>query len=156
MGGRVQSVVAQQYHIIALSVDGVAISWGCGGDGQLGHGDRAHVAQPKAIRALSNVCVIATGYSHSLAITSDGTLWSWGSNSFNQLGHGNDGSELLPRRLEALAGKRMCAAAAGYTHSLAACVDGGCFSWGTVGTTYSNRDLIHVSLRASMRSAANT
>ena len=33
----------------------------------------------------------------------------------------------------------MCAAAAGYTHSLAACVDGGCFSWGRVGTNYINR-----------------
>ena len=139
VGVRVQSVVAKRYHIIALSVDGVAFSWGCGAHGQLGHGDREHVAQPKAIRALSNVCAIETETHYSLAITSDGALWSWGSSEYYQLGHGDDRSELLPRRLEALAGKRMCAAAAGYTHSLAACVDGGCFLWGTVATNYSNR-----------------
>ena len=74
VGVRVQSVAAKPYHIIALSVDGVAFSWGDGVHGQLGHGDRVHVAQPKAIRALSDVCAIATGCSHSLAITSDGTL----------------------------------------------------------------------------------
>ena len=130
VGVRVQSVVAKRYHIIALSVDGVAFSWGCGAHGQLGHGDREHVAQPKAIRALSNVCAIDTEAHYSLAITLDGALWSWGFSEDYQLGHGDDRSELLPRRLEALAGKRMCAVAAGDTHSLAVCVDGGCFTWG--------------------------
>ena len=130
VGVRVQSVVAQLYHIIALSVDGIAFSWGYNSCGQLGHGDLEKVAQPKAIRALSNVCAIATGFFHSLAITLDGALWSWGSNEHAELGHGDFGNQLLPRRLEALASKRMCAAAAAYTHSLAACVDGGCFAWG--------------------------
>ena len=130
-GVRVQSVVAKHSHIIALSVDGTAFSWGKGNRGQLGHGDRENVAQPKAIRALSDVCTIDTGAYHSLAITSDGTLWSWGWNGYNQLGHDNSrGFELLPRRLEALAGKRMCAVAAGTYHTLSVCVDGGCFYWG--------------------------
>ena len=130
-GVSVQSVVAKCSHIIALSVDGRAFSWGEGHHGQLGHGDQENVAQPKAIRALSNVCAIDTGFHHSLAITSDGTLWSWGSGAYKKLGHDNSrADELLPRRLEALAGKRMCAVAAGDRHSLSACVDGGCFYWG--------------------------
>ena len=134
-GVRVQSVVARHNHIIALSVDGTAFSWGEGHHGQLGHGDQENVAQPKAIRALSNVCAIDTGFHHSLAITSDGTLWSWGSGAYKKLGHDNSrGFELLPRRLEALAGKRMCAVAAGDRHSLSACVDGGCFYWGVWST----------------------
>ena len=129
---RVQSVVANFHHIIALSVDGRAFSWGEGCFGQLGHGDKEDVAQPKAIRALSNVCAIDTKDAHSLAITSDGTLWSWGKGRDNRLGHANShADELLPRRLEALAGKRMCAVAAGGYHSLSVCVDGGCFYWGT-------------------------
>ena len=134
-GVRVQSVVAKCSHIIALSVDGRAFSWGEGHHGQLGHGDQENVAQPKAIRALSNVCAIDTGFHHSLAITSDGTLWNWGWNGCNQLGHDNSrADELLPRRLEALAGKRTCAVAAGDRHSLSACVDGGCFYWGVWST----------------------
>ena len=130
-GVRVHSVVAKCFHIIALSVDGRAFSWGVGCYGQLGHGDKEDVAQPKAIRALSNVCAIDTGFIHSLAISSDGTLWSWGFGGYNQLGHENShADELLPRRLEALAGKRMSAVAAGECHSLSVCVDGGCFYWG--------------------------
>ena len=140
VGVRVQSVVAKRNHIIALSFDGIAFSWGQGYFGQLGHGDKEFVAQPKAITALSNVCAIDTGYFHSLAITSDGALWIWGSDKkyegesdwSHALGH-DDGclEELLPRRIEALAGKRMCVVAAGRHHSLAACVDGGCFAWGS-------------------------
>ena len=104
---------------MALSVDGIAFSWGYNSCGQLGHGDQENVAQPKAIRALSNVCAIDTGFIHSLAISSDGTLWSWGFGGYNQLGHENShADELLPRRLEALAGKRMSAVAAGECHSL--------------------------------------
>ena len=130
-GVRVHSVVAKYCHIIALCVDGVAFSWGRGGYGVLGHGDNEDVAQPKAIRALSNVCAIDTGASHSLAITPDGTLWSWGRGRANQLGHENShADELLPRRLEALAGKRICAVAAGACHTLSVCVDGSCFYWG--------------------------
>ena len=130
-GVRVQSVVAKLRHIIALSVDGTAFSWGEGRHGQLGHGDQENVAQPKAIRALSDVCAIETEAYHSLAITSDGTLWSWGWDECHQLGHDiSRVFELLPRRLEALAGKRMCAVAAGLNHSLSVCVDGGCFYWG--------------------------
>ena len=139
VGVRVQSVVAKRNDIMALSFDGIAFSWGHGYFGQLGHGVKEFVAQPKAITALSNVCAIDTGFFHSLAITSDGALWSWGSNEkfdgknglSHTLGH-DDGclEELLPRRIEALAGKRMCVVAAGRFHSLAACVDGCCFSWG--------------------------
>ena len=130
VGVRVHSVVASECHIIALSVDGVAFSWGRGNFGQLGHGDREDIAQPKAIRALSNVCAIDTAATHSLATTSDGALWTWGNGAYNQLGHGIRRAELLPLWLEAPAGKRMSAVATGSTHSLAACVDGGCFSWG--------------------------
>ena len=136
VGVRVQSVVGRYNHIIALSVDGMAFSWGKGEYGQLGHGDQEDVARPKAIRALSNVCAIEAGGNHSLAVTSDGALWSWGRGMTRQLGHDNGcANELLPRRLEALASKRMCAVAAGPTHSLAVCVDGGCFAWGHAATS---------------------
>ena len=71
-----------------------------------------------------------------MAVTSDGALWSWGRGMTRQLGHDNGcANELLPRRLEALASKRMCAVAAGSTHLLAVCVDGGCFAWGHAATS---------------------
>ena len=137
-GVRVQSIAASSKHTIVLAVDGTAYSWGKGREGALGHGDIRDLAQPTRIRALSNVCAIATGDSHALAITADGSVWSWGSLDVGcfLLGHGDvfdvpsAFSTMLPKRIEALAGLRICAVSAGDGHSLAACADRGCFSWG--------------------------
>ena len=134
----VQSIAASSTHTIVLAVDGTAYSWGKGRDGALGHGDLRDVAQPTRISALSNVCAITTGDTHALAITADGSLWSWGSLDVADflLGHGDifdlpsGHSGLLPKRIESLAGLRICAVSAGGGHSLAACADRGCFSWG--------------------------
>ena len=64
-GVRVQSIAAYWTHTIVLAVDGAAYSWGWGGSYTLGHGDTRNVAQPTRIRALSNVCAIATGDYHA-------------------------------------------------------------------------------------------
>ena len=131
----VQSIAASWRYTIVLAVDGTAYSWGWGGNGTLGHGDELEVTQPTRIRALSNVCAIATGEEHALAITADGSLWSWGTVQEDQkyLGHGDETlgeSVMLPQRIESLAGLRICAVSAGSKHSLAACADRGFFSWG--------------------------
>ena len=134
-GVRVQSVAASTLYTIVLAVDGTVYSWGRGIQGTLGHGDTRDVAQPTRIRALSNVCAIATGIHHALAIKADGSLWSWGSVTAekNLLGNGDEpsgGCSTLPTRIESLAGLRICAVSAGDHHSLAACAHRGCFSWG--------------------------
>ena len=118
LGVRVQSVAASCYHVLVLSVDGTAFSWGHGGSCALGHGDREDVAQPKPIRALHNVSAIAASGCASFSILSDGTLWSWGNaahfpvHGYSILGHSDGhGQVLLPQQIEALAGKRICAIA---------------------------------------------
>ena len=142
LGVRVQSVAASWHHMLVLSVDGTAFSWGYGGYGALGHGDTEDVAQPKPIRALRNVSAIAASGYASFSILSDGTLWSWGkagAYDASILGHGDMHSLiLLPQQIEALAGKRICAIASSHgfhsgesAHALAACADGSCFSWGS-------------------------
>jgi len=143
LGVRMQSVAASGCHVLVLSVDGTAFSWGFGGSRALGHGDTEDVAQPKPIRALDNVSAIAASGNASFSILSDGTLWSWGSHArgYSILGHsdGQSYSQVLqPQQIEALAGKRICAIASsvgfrfyGFGHALAACADGSCFSWGS-------------------------
>ena len=71
LGVLVQSVAAAYYHVLVLSVDGTAFSWGHGGFGALGHGDTEDVAQPKPIRALHNVSAIAASGCASFSILSD-------------------------------------------------------------------------------------
>ena len=77
---RVQSVGAALFHVIVLSVDGDAYSWGWGQRGVLGHGNTESVAMPKQISALRNACRLAVSSLHALVITTDGGLWSWGLN----------------------------------------------------------------------------
>ena len=77
---RVQSVGAALFHVIVLSVDGNAYSWGWGRWGVLGHGNTESVAMPKQISALRNACRLAVSSQHALVITTDGGLWSWGDN----------------------------------------------------------------------------
>ena len=133
-GVRVRSIAVSGAHMLVLSVDGTVFSWGHGRHGVLGHGDEENVAQPKQIEALRDVCALATGFNHTLATTSDGALWVWGSNRGhpgNVLGNSDLGEQqLLPRRLETLADEQICAVTAGWFISYAACVHGGCFSWG--------------------------
>ena len=133
-GVRVRSITTTSAHMLVLSVDGTVFSWGQGRHGVLGHGDEENVAQPKQIEALRDVCALATGINHTLATTSDGTLWVWGSNRGHQghvLGYSDLGEQqLLPLRLETLADEQICAVTAGRFTSYAACVHGGCFSWG--------------------------
>ena len=134
MGVKVQSIYPGPYHIFALSADGTVYSWGDGMYGKLGHGDEEDVALPKPIAALREVRALATHRAHSLAVTSDGALWSWGCNcSMGILGHGVSGNDdPLPPQQICLMEERMrfCSVAVGMSHSVAADVEGRCFTWG--------------------------
>ena len=136
LGVKVQSIYPGTYHILALSADGTVYSWGDGMYGKLGHGDEEDVARPKPIAALREVRALATHRAHSLAVTSDGALWSWGCNcSVGILGHGVSGNDdpLPPQQIrhEKMEERMLfCSVAVGLSHSVAADVEGRCFTWG--------------------------
>ena len=132
-GQRVVAVTVGAGHSIALTADGAIWSWGFGGDGQLGHGDREGQLLPKTVEAFAGqrVVAVSAGGLHSLAITADGAVWSWGNGYSGRLGHGEQQNQLLPRMVEALAGQRVIAVSAGYFHSLATTADGAVWSWGS-------------------------
>jgi len=58
-------------HCLALSIEGYLFSWGCGDDGQLGHGDDYDLSTPAEVKFFekTQVTKIACGYSQSAAIT---------------------------------------------------------------------------------------
>jgi len=70
-------------HSLALSNTGRLFSWGCGDEGQLGHGDNFELISPAEIKFFekAQVTLIASGHSQSAAVTNDGTLYTWGHNS---------------------------------------------------------------------------
>lgn len=90
---------------LALSQEGPVLSWGEGGHGELGHGDREMIEFPMVVRALSTKSVvgISRGPLHSVAWTNDGGVYSWGHGQGYRLGHDSQEDVLSPGLVQALA-----------------------------------------------------
>lgn len=99
-----------QHHSVMLTEDGHVYSWGRGEYGQLGHGKKENVSEPKRVeffQALHKqgnpVVQVACGGHHTLATMKNGDVYSWGFGTMYQLGIGEitDGDEdrILPTKL---------------------------------------------------------
>jgi len=89
-------------HCLALSIEGYLFSWGCGDDGQLGHGDDYDLSTPAEVKFFekTQVTKIACGYSQSAAITAEGSLYTWGHNSDYRLMISTPNSQFIPTLTE--------------------------------------------------------
>ena len=107
-------------HSLALTEGGHVLSWGCGYNCCLGHGDEENQPLPKLIEALrgKNVLHISAGGEHSLALTEGGHVLSWGAEGNGQLGHGDMQHQLLPKPVAALKDVQVVDIAAGPYHSV--------------------------------------
>ncbi len=77
---RIERVSVGLHHVLVLTEAGEVLSFGEGGFGQLGHGDREEQRVSKAIEALrgTRVVAIAVGTYHSMALTDGGEVLSFG------------------------------------------------------------------------------
>jgi len=48
-------------HMAALTGDGHIYTWGCGGNGRLGHGTEVDLKRPQRVEALSDVITVSCG-----------------------------------------------------------------------------------------------
>ena len=73
-GQRVLAVACGSFYTAAVTDNYDLYTWGCGRDGQLGHGDRSSPKSPKIVDALVPYAVIqvACGEYHASAIVDDG------------------------------------------------------------------------------------
>ena len=87
---RVSFVACGGQHTLVLA-EGLVLSFGCGRDGQLGHGDAESVWTPKVVTALerTRVVQVAAGGGHSMALTDSGVVFGWGHGEDGQLGIGD-------------------------------------------------------------------
>ena len=78
---------------------GAVWTWGFGGYGALGHGDRADRLAPAPVEALLGRAVVAAscGSYASAAVTREGSVHTWGWGRHGQLGHGAAGNSPWPR-----------------------------------------------------------
>ena len=75
-------------HAACLDASGLLYTWGEGGSGELGLGDRADAYYPSRVSDLDQlVCVqVSCGSHHTAAVTDAGELFCWGSNEFGAVG----------------------------------------------------------------------
>ncbi|KAJ1408093.1 Regulator of chromosome condensation, RCC1 [Sesbania bispinosa] len=85
---RIIQIASGGYHSLALTDDGKVLSWGHGGQGQLGHGSIENKKIPTVVEALApeHIIYISCGGSSSAAVTDTGKLYMWGNASDSQLG----------------------------------------------------------------------
>jgi hypothetical protein len=113
-GVRVRTVRTAVYASFAVGEHGQLFSWGRGGRGCLGHGDKEDQPSPKRVEALRGVCVssVTPGIWHALALADDGLVYAWGVNMKRALlGNPHVERELLPKPIEGLRGVRVVSAA---------------------------------------------
>ena len=120
-------MAAGSAHSLVLLQGGQVLSFGCGVENQLGHGDWENETTPKAIVALAGkkVVQVAAGAAHSLVLLEGGQVLSWGSAEHGQLGHGDTPRDQgPPKTIAALGHAKAVQISGGHQHS-AVLLEGG-------------------------------
>lgn len=126
--GRVQELVAGDYHACARDGTGRVKCWGNAGHGQLGSDAQRAFAMPLSIARLGTVRQISSGANHVCALEQGGAVKCWGRNTEGQLGDGRSGSKLNAVAVQGLT--NAMAIAAGHNHSCAIAADRTVACWG--------------------------
>jgi regulator of chromosome condensation len=138
----IKDIAAGSDHVLALDKAGRVLTWGSGGQFQLGRRPvtrRASTLKPEAVGRFNThqaVKIFACGY-QSFYIDNHGKVWSWGLNNYGQTGHaegaGEDGSLVLhPRVVKALEEHKVNCVTAGSFHGAATTADGQLLTWGRI------------------------
>ena len=110
------------------------VSWGGGGQGQLGNGTLTSSNSPTAVvgsPGSSATTAVSAGPDHACSV-SDGKAYCWGRNDYGQLGNAQTAQSNIPVAVFAggvLAGRTVTAISAGGFHTCAV-ADGLVFCWG--------------------------
>jgi hypothetical protein len=143
---RVYRICAGALHFGAIDAEQRLWTWGSGTFGQLGHGSRRDLEQPRLVESIGRVVDVALGSRHTVALSVEGDVFTWGWGAGGQLGHESP----VMCELEARCVRRLgswgtvTAVYAGplYTAVLA---DGQLLVWGTVdvASSHDNGLLMH-------------
>jgi len=91
----VKQVACGQAHVLVLTHGGDMASMG-----QIGHGSRSNVRNPRLVLRGKEIHQIDAGRCHSMAVSAYGVLYSWGCGESGQLGHNTLDTELFPKIVE--------------------------------------------------------
>jgi len=120
-------------HSAAVVSSNLALTWGCGDDGQLGHGSAESRLVPGVLSELvgKTITSITCGAEYTVAICEgDDEVYSWGWGDFGRLGHGQPLDLFTPKSISSLKGLKVVSVACGDTHTLAVTQAGDIYSFG--------------------------
>ncbi|GAM28582.1 hypothetical protein SAMD00019534_117580 [Acytostelium subglobosum LB1] len=107
------------YHSAALRSNGELLTWGCGEDGQLGHGDNLNQTTPRVIQSMTShwVTQVSCGEKHTICLTKNGKVFTWGSSEYGQLGLGDTHRNCQPMLVTTLDKYHIIQIACGSSHN---------------------------------------
>jgi alpha-tubulin suppressor-like RCC1 family protein len=117
-----------------LTVEGEVYTWGFGGIGTLGHGNREHRLHPTLVEATSNMKIkqVCCGVHHTAGLAENGQLYTWGSNRHGKLGQGlirHEDENLEPALVKGLGHAIISAVSCGEDHMAAVTDTGVLYYW---------------------------
>eukprot|EP01133_Synstelium_polycarpum_P013744 gene13744-16212_t len=106
------------YHSAAVKSNGELLTWGCGEDGQLGHGDVLNQALPRVVQSITShwVTQVQCGEKHTICLTKNGKVFTWGTSEYGQLGLGDTQKNCTPMLVTSLEKHHIIQIACGSTH----------------------------------------
>ncbi|XP_050203425.1 ultraviolet-B receptor UVR8 [Mercurialis annua] len=138
-GLSIKMVALASEHSIAVTDSGEVLSWGGGGSGRLGHGNKSSIFgfrtsnseyTPRCIKKLEEVKVqsVAAGLLHSACIGVNGSVFVFGEMSVDRLGFGEANGAGIPY----VVGKLQCAkdVSCGGYHTCVVTSGGELYAWG--------------------------
>lgn len=101
LGLMVVGISSGDRHSAAVTNTGAVYTWGCGSDGQCGHGTFGDAGRPKLVEGLIGKFVVDVkcGHNFTIVMTSNKEVFSWGNNTYGQLGNNGNGKSESPVRV---------------------------------------------------------
>lgn len=97
-GLKIVGISSGDRHSAAVTNTGAVYTWGCGSDGQCGHGVFSDVVRPKLVERLVGKFIVDVkcGHNFTMIMTSNDEVYTWGNNTYGQLGNNGNGKSEAP------------------------------------------------------------
>lgn len=107
-------------HSAAITNVGAVYTWGCGSDGQCGHGNFQDVARPKLVETLDGKFVVDVkcGHNFTMVMTSKSEVYAWGNNTYGQLGNNGNGKSNTPVKVVIGSDKKVAKVSCAHFHCI--------------------------------------